>query len=52
MMNFSVSCGSIKGYEVVVTSNGKKRRFYESIAAVRFGIFELGNRVAKPSYAK
>ena len=48
MMNFSVGCGSIKGYEVV----GKRRRFYESIAAVRFGISELGNRVAKPSYAK
>ena len=51
MMNFSVSCGSIKGYEVV-TSNGKRRRFYENIAAVRFGIFELGNGVEKPSYAK
>ena len=48
MINFSVGCGSIKGYEVV----GKSRRFYESIAAVRFGISELGNRVAKPIYAK
>ena len=52
MMNFAVSCGSIKGNEVVVTSKGKRRRVYESIVAVRFGIFELGNWVAKLIYAK
>ena len=42
----------LKDNEVAVTSNGKRRRFYESIAAVRFGILKLGNQVAKPSNAK
>ena len=37
----------LKDNEVAVTSNEKRRRFYENIPTLRFGIRELRNRVTQ-----